>query len=104
MTDVTGARASSNSHFGPVHGKRGAFLEVGLCAEQWFLHSRDRRVKKRPHWAELENLGHVTGNRAFLRPLLKDSQACVDVSQAHWLHVTQWKLPASKAKRWSYTL
>lgn len=104
MTDVTEAMASSKSHFGPVHRKRGAFLELGLCAEQWFLHSRDRRVKKGPRWAELENLRRVRGNRAFLSPLLTDSQACVDVSQAHWLHVTQWKLPASKAKRWSYTL
>lgn len=100
MADVTEAMvASSESHFGPVHGKRGALLELGLCAERWFLHSRDRRVKKRPHWAELENLGRVRGKRAFLSPPLKDSQAWADVSQAHWLHLAQWKLPASKAEK-----
>lgn len=104
MADVTEATASSESHFGPVHGNRGALLALGLCAEQWFLHSRGRRVKERPHWAKLENLGRVRGNRAFLSPLLKGSQAWADVSQAHWLHLAQWKLPASKAKRWSCTL
>lgn len=79
MADVTEAMASSESHFGPVHGNRDALLELGLCAEQQFLHSRDRGVKKRPHWAELENLGRVRGNRAFLSPLRKDSQAWADV-------------------------
>lgn len=43
MADVTEVIASS-THFGCVHGKRGAFLELNLCAEQWFLRSRDRRA------------------------------------------------------------
>lgn len=44
MADVTEVMVSSKSHFGSVHGKRGAFLELNLCAEQWFLRNRDGRA------------------------------------------------------------
>lgn len=44
MAGVTEGMAPSKPHFGRVHGKRGAFLELSLCAEQQSLHSRDTRV------------------------------------------------------------
>lgn len=43
MADVTEDMTSRKSHFGHVHGKRGAFLELRLSAEQRFLHW-DRRA------------------------------------------------------------
>lgn len=44
MAGVTEGMTPSQPHFGRVHGKRGAFLELSLCAEQRSLHSRGRKA------------------------------------------------------------